>query len=97
MEFIPAVFKLERNGMLPLLRVTGISKDVYGSKEFLLGKAVSIIEIAQKEYGAQLMDKMLFKNEVDIKEGMIAVTFYLLFKTEEILNQAVQKIRKGLG
>ena len=98
MEFVPVIFKLERRSMLPILTITGICKNTSVSHSFLLGKAVSIIELSQNEFEGKLINLMGDEEkDVGITEGMIAVRFYIIFKNEQKLELAVTKIRKELG
>ena len=97
MELVPVMFKLERKSILPILTVTGICKNVPGSKIILLNQAVKIINLSQKELKGKLTELMGHENDIGIQEGMIAVRFYIIFRNDEELNQAITRLQKGLG
>jgi len=97
MEFVPVRFILERKSILPILAVTGKCKNVLGVKESLLGKTVEIIEFVQNHLNGKAIKLLGHEDDIGLKEGMIAVRFYLLFETDEQLAKAMKAIPKELG
>lgn len=97
MELVPVMFKLERRNLLPILTVTGICNDYHGMKQILLSKAVKMIEFSQTQLKGKVTDLLGHENDINIQEGMIAVRFYILFRNDEELNQAITRIRKEFG
>ena len=91
MSGIPITFKLERESTMPILTVTGISP-IPGVERFMLAICVEMIEEAAKFKGKV----MLLKNIEDMTEfpkGLIAVRFYLIFKSEHRL----EAFMRGMG
>ena len=97
MEIVPVMFKLERKSLLPILTITGMCKNLPMIDRVLIGHAVRIIELSQSQLKGKLIELMGHEHEIDIKEGMSAVRFYILFKTDEELYEAITVLQKELG
>jgi len=97
MEIVPAIFKMERNSMLPILTVTGMCNNSHMADRMLISKAIQIIELAQNQLKGKLMELMGHENDIVLKEGMIAIRFYIIFKNDEEFDQAIARLQKGLG
>lgn len=90
------VFAFERRYTIPIIRVTGVAQPMPGIDRGLLGRAVQIIEKAEK-YRAKLLDSAEIDNMSDIPNEIVAVRFYLIFESEADLKEAVSGIQKELG
>ena len=97
MEIVPATFEFERKSLLPILTVTGKCRNLPMMDSMLLMEAVKIIERVQNQLKGKLLELMGHEHEVQPGEGMIAVRFYIIFKNEEEFDQAMARLRKGLG
>ena len=97
MEFIPVAFNLGRNSLLPILIVTGITKNVPGMEAFLIRKALEFIEVCEKKFEGKLIELRGHEHDINISEGQLAVRFYILFKTDEDFWKAASGIKKELG
>lgn len=97
MGLVPAMFKLERKSMLPILTVTGTCRDLPMVHSMLIMKAVQMIEFAQNQFKGKLMELMGHEYEVQPKKGMMAIRFYIIFPNDEELNKAIARLQKGLG
>lgn len=97
MELVPVTFTLERKSFLPILTVTGKCKNLPMVYNILISRAVQIIEFAQNKLKGKVTELLGQEHEIDIHEGMVAVRFYILFESDEDINQAITRIQKGLG
>ena len=96
MGIMPVRFEVVRNSVLPILRVTGVIKNIHGVERFLLSKTVEIIEVFEK-YKGKLMESNSMDDMSNIEKDMIAVRFYIIFKDEKDLTAAISGITKALG
>ncbi len=97
MELVPVIFNFERKSLLPILTVTGMCKHVPMADKILLRKAIQIIELSQNKFKGKIMELMGHEHEVQPKEGMVAIRFYIIFKNDEEFDQAFTEIQKELG
>lgn len=96
MHNIPAIFKLERKTMLPIITVTGVADPFPSIDKVLMATALRIIDVAQK-YG-RIME--ISDNEditKGIPKGKTAVRFNIIFRNEEDFMKGVEELKKELG
>lgn len=96
MEFVPAIFKLERLGILTAIRVTGIASPMPEIDRVLLTTALMIINKAE-EFEGKTMGLTERDASEDIPEEMASVRFFLIFNNEEDYEKAISSIKEELG
>lgn len=96
MSFMPVSFKIERYGLLPVLRITGMISPMPEIERILLYYAIKIIDKA-KDYKGKIMNLEETDNMEDLPKNMTSVRFYIIFKNENDLAEAVLGISKDLG
>lgn len=93
---MPAIFTFDRKGMFPILEVTGISSNIPGMDRALLSVSVYIIEKVKEFYG-RVMEIRDNEQGPKASKGNIIVSFSIIFKNMEDLNQALESLRKEFG
>lgn len=97
MHNIPAIFKLERKTMLPIITVTGVADPIPGMDILLISKAVEFIDVALKYNGAPMLISERENMMKGIPKGKTAVKFNLIFKNEEEFRKGVEGLQRELG
>lgn len=96
MEYVPAMFKLERLNMLPVMRITGIASPVPEIEKALLITALIIIKKAE-EFEGKPMGFTQRDASDDIPDEMASVRFFLIFNNEENYEKAISSLKEELG
>lgn len=94
---IPAIFKLERRSILPVITVTGVADPLPGMDMLLILKAVEFIDVALKYNGAPMLISEREDMMVGIPKGKTAVKFNIIFRNEEEFAKGVEGLQKELG
>lgn len=93
MGIVPAAFTYERKSLLPILRITGRTRNMPGLESALLMQSLEIIEKLEK-YNGKVTQCMGHEAVENLSSGMIAIRFYIIFPNEEEYARAIQGIEK---
>ena len=97
MHNIPAIFKLDRKTMFPIITVTGVADPLPGIDKFLMATALRIIDAAKKYDGVPVGISENENMMEGIPKGKTAVKFNIIFRNEEEFAKGMEGLQKELG
>ena len=93
----PAIFKLERKSMFPIITVTGVADPQPGIDKILMSTALRIIDVAKKYDGVLVVISENENMMAGIPRGKTAVKFNIIFRNEEEFRKGVEGLQRELG